>query len=114
MGTESESLSSKHPLSSPSPLPQNLISRTIRASLQWTGFTSLQSLGLFISTMGVFALFSMSQATWMRPQAPGGKFWFERTWWLGSGLKWHAWLMIRMSLLSLLKYNQAPSANRYF
>jgi hypothetical protein len=102
MGSQSEPPSSKFTLTPPPPPTRTIISRISQASLQWTGFASLQNLLLFLSTVGVFALFSMSQTTWMRPQAPGGKFWFEGTWWLGWGLKWHAWLMIRMSLLSHL------------
>lgn len=99
METKSEPSSSNSFLRSASSPPPMMFSRFRRASLQWTGFTSVQSFVLFVGTVGVFALFSMSQATWMRPQAPGGKFWFERTWWLGWGLRWHAWVMIRMSLL---------------
>jgi len=93
MGTVSKSVHSKTPL----PPPPTLFLRFSRDSLQWTGFTSIQNLALFLSTVGVFALFSVSQTTWMRPQAPGGKFWFERDWRLGWGLRWHVWFMIRMS-----------------
>lgn len=96
MGTSSKPPSSKSPSPSPSPTHSTIFSRWSSASLQWTGFTSHQNLLLFLGTVGVFAIFSMSQTTWMRPQAPGGKFWFERSWRLGWGLKWHAWLMIGM------------------
>ncbi|KAE9368522.1 hypothetical protein N431DRAFT_547495 [Stipitochalara longipes BDJ] len=94
----------KPPFAKPNPCSSSsshtaIFSRFSRASLQWTGFTSLRRLILFLSTVVIFALFSMSQTTWMRPQAPGGKFWFETNWWLGWGLRWHVWLMIPVGIL---------------
>ena len=70
--------------------------RDLKSTWQrWTGFKKPGGLVGWLLTVGVFALFAVSQMTWMRLQAPGGRYWFEREEWLGFCLKVHVWCSIR-------------------
>ena len=63
----------------------------------WTGFKGKGSLVGWMLTVGVFALFAVSQMTRLRLQAPGGRYWFEgeKGEWLGFCLRVHVWGSIR-------------------
>jgi hypothetical protein len=64
---------------------------------RWTGFRGKGSLVGWVLTVGVFALFAVSQMTRLRLQAPGGRYWFEgeKGEWLGFCLRVHVWGSIR-------------------
>jgi hypothetical protein len=70
--------------------------RDLKSTWQrWTGFKRRGSLVGWVLTVGVFAVFAVSQISWMRLQAPGGRYWFEREEWLGFCLRVHVWCSIR-------------------
>jgi hypothetical protein len=75
--------------------PQSRIPIEARKLQQWTGFEQTKSLVLFFFTVGMFFLFSVSQTTWLRPQATGGEYWFERDRALGLAMRVHVWSSIR-------------------
>jgi hypothetical protein len=88
------------PQTNPSSSLASISSKFYQAPLRWTGFTKPSNLVLFSFTAGVFAIFSafqirtLEQGNWMKPNPPGGPFWFK------DGLLYlvmqlHLWSVIR-------------------